>query len=84
MRIFEIVAENHHCIRDNPTALANSLVPALYPPARLARGGRQQGLGSLLANLAYLGVTVACMPWSFVEALCGHGASVMVRARPRG
>lgn len=81
---FEVLAQNQHCLRDNPTALANSLVPRLYPPARLARGGAPAGLRALLANLAYLGVTVASMPFAFAESLCGRGASVMVHARPRG
>lgn len=80
---FEVVAMNHHCLRDNPTTLANSLVPALYPPARLARGGRASGPGALLANLGYLAATIASMPFSFVESLCGRGASVMIHARPR-
>ncbi|MGE3173727.1 MAG: class I SAM-dependent methyltransferase [Planctomycetota bacterium] len=81
---FEVVAENQHSLRDNPTAFANSLVPGLYPPARLSRGGKEKGLGAMLANLGYLAVTVACMPFSIVESLFGHGASVMVHARMRG
>ncbi len=80
---FEVLAENQHCLRDNPTALANSLVPGLYPPARLCRGGSAKGLGATLANLGYLGVTLASMPFAIVEALCHRGASVMVHARPR-
>jgi SAM-dependent methyltransferase len=80
---FEVVAVNHFCLRDNPTTLANSLVPSLYPPARMAAGRRGDGVGALLANLAYLGVTVASMPWSFVESCCRRGASVMVHARKR-
>jgi SAM-dependent methyltransferase len=80
---FEVLALNQRCLRDNPTAFANSLVPGLYPPARLCRGGKAQGLGAALANLGYLGVTLACMPFSALEAACGRGASVMVHARPR-
>lgn len=80
---FEVVATNHHCLRDNPTTIANSLVPRLYPPARMSRPGGSKGLGGAVANLAYLGVTLASMPFCFVESLVGRGASVMVHARPK-
>ncbi|HLQ37121.1 MAG TPA: class I SAM-dependent methyltransferase [Planctomycetota bacterium] len=80
---FAVVARTQHSLRDNPTTLANSLVPGLYPPARIARGGGAAGLPALLANLGYLAVTVACTPFAALESLCGHGASVMVHARPR-
>ncbi len=81
---FEVVAENHHCLRDNPTTLANSLVPRLYPPGRLSRAGGRNGPLGALADVAYLGVTLASVPLSVFEALLGRGASVMLRARPRG
>jgi SAM-dependent methyltransferase len=80
---FAVVATNHHCLRDNPTTVANSLVPRLYPPARMSRPGGSRGLGGALANLAYLGVTLLSTPFCVVESLCGRGASVMVHARPR-
>ncbi|MEQ1634207.1 MAG: class I SAM-dependent methyltransferase [Planctomycetota bacterium] len=79
---FEVLALNQQCVRDNPTALSNSLVPGLYPPARLCRGGKPTGLGAAAANLGYLGVTIASMPFAWLEAACGRGASVMVHARP--
>jgi SAM-dependent methyltransferase len=80
---FEVVATNHHCLRDNPTTIANSVVPRLYPPARMSRPGGSRGLGGAIANLAYLGVTLASMPFCFLESLFGRGASVMVHARPK-
>lgn len=80
---FDVVAENHHCLRDNPTTLANTLVPSLYPPSRMSRVGGHGGWLGTLANLGYLGVTLASMPFSWAEALLGRGASVMLRARPR-
>ena len=80
---FEVIALNQQCARDNPTAFANSLVPGLYPPARLCRGGKATGFGAAVANLGYLGITVAAMPFSWLEAAMGRGASVMVHARPK-
>ena len=80
---FEVLAENHHCLRDNPTTLANSLVPSLYPPGRMSRAGGDGGALGAVANLAYLGITLASMPFAWFEALLGKGASVMLHARPR-
>ncbi len=80
---FEIVAENQFCVRDNPTAFATSVAPGLFPPARLGRGGKATGLGAAIANLGYLGITLAAMPFSWLEAAMGRGASVMVHARPK-
>lgn len=80
---FEVLAQNQHCLRDNPTTLANSLVPGLYPPARRSRGGRGRGAAALGADLAYLATTLLCTPFAMLESACGRGASVMVHARPR-
>ena len=80
---FDVVAVNHHCLRDNPTTAAISLVPGLFPPARIARGGKDHGIGAMVADLAYLAVTLACTPLALLEAAFGRGASVMVHARPR-
>jgi SAM-dependent methyltransferase len=80
---FEVVAENQQCLRDNPTTLSNSLIPGLYPPSRMSRAGGHGGLLGALANMVYLGFTVASMPFSWFEAALGRGASVMLRARPR-
>lgn len=81
---FEVVAENQQCLRDNPTTFATSVAPGLFPPSRLARGGKATGLGAAVANLTYLGLTVAAMPFTWLEAACGRGASVMLHARPKG
>jgi SAM-dependent methyltransferase len=74
----EVVRVTHASLRDNPTTLANSLAPALYPPARAARG-RDGWLGSL----AYLGLVLAATPFALLESACGRGAAVMMEARPR-
>lgn len=81
---FEVIQVSHHSIRDNPTTLANSLAPWLYPPVRVARqrtGSRWQAWG---ADIAYLVLTSVLLPVTWVEGACGFGAAVMVRARPSG
>jgi SAM-dependent methyltransferase len=76
---FEVVRVTHASLRDNPTTLANSLAPTLYPPARAARG-RHGWAGSL----AYLALVLASTPFALVESACGHGAAVMMEAKPVG
>jgi SAM-dependent methyltransferase len=75
---FEVLRVTHASLRDNPTTLANSIAPALYPPARAARG-RHGWLGSL----GYLGLVLAGTPFALLEAACGRGAAVMMEAAPR-
>lgn len=80
---FEIVSENHYCLRDNPATLATSIAPGLYPPARAARGTTGQGVAALVGDLSYLALTVVAIPFAFLGSAAGHGESVMVRCRLR-
>jgi SAM-dependent methyltransferase len=77
-----VVRQSHYSLRDNPTILANSLVPGLYPLARQARRGPRAGPGAWCASAAYLAVTLAALPLTLLESACGRGAAVMVQARP--
>lgn len=81
---FEIVSENHFCLRDNPATVANSIAPGLYPPARVARGTVGAGPVALLRDLAYLALTLTAIPFTLLESAAGRGESVMVRCRTRG
>ena len=76
---FEVLRVTHASLRDNPTTLANSIAPSLYPPARAARG-RDGWAGSL----AYLALVLASTPFALVESARGRGAAVMMEARPSG
>ena len=78
---FEIVRVTFFSVRDNPTALANSLAPGLYPPARVALG-RHGAWQEWLANLCYLALVWLGLPFTLIESAFGHGAAVMVEARP--
>lgn len=79
---WEVVRESHYSLRDNATTLANSLAPSLYPPARVARQGLDVGFRGPLADLAYLAITLAALPFTLIESLFGRGAAVMVHVRP--
>lgn len=78
---FEVLRVTHASLRDNPTTLANSLAPALYPPARAARA-RERGAG-WLGSLAYLALVLGGLPFALLEGACGRGAAVMMEASPR-
>ncbi len=80
---FEIVSENHFCLRDNPATLATSLAPGLYPPARVARGTAGEGVAALVGDLSYLALTVVAIPFALLGSALGRGESIMVRCRPR-
>lgn len=79
---FEVVRESHLSVRDGPMTLANSLTPSLYPPARHTRPEPDTGLRAWCTSTAYLAVVVGSLPFSLLESAFGHGAAVMVQARP--
>ena len=68
---FSVVTTNHHCVRDNPTTIANSLIPSCYPPARLSREGGTSGIGGTLA-----------VGWAIVIARTPTDSSVVTSAVP--
>ena len=80
---FEIVQVSYGSIRDNPTTLANSIAPGLYPPARVARGRAVEGWRAWVGDLMYLVLCIACVLPTQLEATCRRGAVLTVRARVR-
>lgn len=78
---FRVVREEQFSLRDNAAALANSLAPGLYPPARAVRRKANRGLLAWAADLAYLGLILLFFPFTAVESLFGRGATVMVQAK---
>lgn len=78
---FCIVREKQFSLRDNAAALATSLAPALYPPARDARTTAASGLAAWLSDLAYFALTLGCLPFSLAESLFARGATIMVQAK---
>jgi SAM-dependent methyltransferase len=80
---FEVVRRKFFSLRDNPAGMASSIAPGLDPMARRVRGIRESGAWGFAKNLAYLGLTLACLPFAALEALCRAGSTVMVEARVR-
>jgi SAM-dependent methyltransferase len=70
---FRVARIKHFSLRDNPACLATTLAPGLEPVARANRGEHPGGA-------LYLALTVASLPFSLVEALFGHGATIMIEA----
>lgn len=79
---FRVVRQTQFSLRDNAPMLGRSLASGLYPPARSARTGALSGAGSWIADLAFLGITIASLPFALSESLVGRGATVMVHAKP--
>ena len=70
---FRVIRVKHFSWRDNPAGLATTIAPGLEPVARAARGGQSR-------NAFYLALTAAALPFAALEALFGHGSSVMIEA----
>lgn len=78
---FEVVREKHFSLRDHPAGFATGLAPSLDPVVRALRHADSSGLARLAKDLLYLGLTVAVLPITVIEALSGKGSSVMIEAR---
>ena len=74
---FRIVRVKHFSWRDNPAGLATTIAPDLEPVARAAR--RDQPRNAFWLWL-YFALTVAALPFAALEALAGHGSSIMAEA----
>ncbi len=70
-------------LRDNPAALASSLIPALDPIGRKGRKrDRTTPVAAVMAELAYLALFGAAVPFTFIESIAGAGATLWVEAKP--
>jgi len=78
---YEVVREKHFSLRDHPAGLATGLAPSLDPVVRAIRQSDRSGVLRMAKDVLYLGLTVAALPFTLLEALSGKGSSVMVEAR---
>jgi SAM-dependent methyltransferase len=78
---FEVVRRKYFSLRDNPAGLASSLAPSLDPMARRVRRVRESGGERLAKDLTYLGLVLASLPFTVLEAAFHSGSTVMIEAR---
>jgi SAM-dependent methyltransferase len=80
---FEVMRTKYFSLRDNPAGLASSLAPGLDPMARRIRAANESPRGRMAKDLLYLGLVVASVPLTLLEAACHAGSTVMVEARKK-
>lgn len=80
---FEVLRRKHFSVRDNPGGLAKSLAPGLDPVVRRARGVAEEPAKKLLKHLLWLGLMVAAVPATVIEAACRAGSTIMIEARKK-
>ena len=79
-RGFRIVRRSRFSLRDDPPALASSLVPRLDPMGRRGRGEHTPWRNAL-AEAAYFALVAGALPLALAEGLAGRGATLMVEAK---
>jgi SAM-dependent methyltransferase len=80
---FEVLRHKHFSLRDNPAGMATSMAPELDPMSRRLRHVQESSRGRLIKDLLYLALTMACVPFTLLEAVCRAGSTVMVEARKK-
>lgn len=78
---FEVVRRKHFSLRDNPAGLATSLAPGLDPMSRRVRRVQEADLSRLARDILYLGLVAGSIPFTWLEAACGAGSTIMLHAR---
>ncbi|MCX6594997.1 MAG: class I SAM-dependent methyltransferase [Acidobacteria bacterium] len=82
-RGFTVRRRKHFSLRDNPAGLATSIAPSLDPMSRRVRKVPESTAVAVLKNLAYLALTLACLPFAALEAACRAGSTIMIEAEPK-
>ncbi len=80
---FEVLRHKHFSLRDNPAGLATTIAPSLDPMARRIRRIAESPRMKLIKDLLYLGLVVAAVPFTLLEATCRAGSTIMVEARKK-
>lgn len=80
---FEILRRKHFSLRDNTAGFATSIAPDLDPMARRVRRLRESGGMKAIKDLLYLGLVAGSLPFTWFEAACGAGSTIMIEARKK-
>jgi SAM-dependent methyltransferase len=78
---FEVLRRKHFSLRDNPAGLASSIAPWLDPMARRVRRVPEGNAARLAKDLLYMGLVMAALPFTVLEAAFRAGSTVMIEAR---
>jgi len=79
----EVVRRKHFSLRDNPAGFASSVAPGLDPMARRVRKVKESTFVRIAKDLAYMGILLAALPFTWFEAACGAGSTIMLEARKK-
>jgi len=79
----EVVRRKHFSLRDNPAGFASSVAPGLDPMARRVRKVKESTFVKVAKDLAYMGIVLAALPFTWFEAACGAGSTIMLEARKK-
>jgi SAM-dependent methyltransferase len=80
---FEVLRHKHFSLRDNPAGMATSLAPGLDPMARRLRHIAETPGQRLRKDLLYVALAAASLPFTWFEAACRAGSTIMVEARKK-
>ena len=72
---FEYFQSSRFSLRDNPASIASSLAPWLDPARRKGRGAGYP-IADGIAELAYFGLFLLALPFSFLESALGLGGTI--------
>jgi len=80
---FEVLRRKHFSQRDNPAGMASSLAPRLDPMARRLLHAAETTGARLWKDAIFLALAAASLPFTWLEAACRAGSTVMVEARKK-
>lgn len=80
---FEVLRRKHFSLRDNPAGMASSLAPGLDPMARRLLHTAETTGARLWKDAIFLALAAASLPFTWLEAACRAGSTVMVEARKK-
>jgi SAM-dependent methyltransferase len=78
---FEVVRCKYFSWRDNPQGMATSLAPRLDPTGRRLRQVNEPPRVRFLKDMAFLGLVLLCLPFTWLEAACRAGSTMTIEAR---
>ncbi len=79
---FRVERTKHFSLRDNPAGFATSLAMPLDPMVRRLTQVPESTPVRLVKSLLYLGLVIAALPFTLLEAAFQRGSTIMIEAAP--